>query len=262
MRRLGGEEVPILSVLRLRKAFAGVQAADGAAFDVATGTVTGLIGPNGAGKTTVFDLVSGRLAPDGGRVIFAGDDITGWPSHRVARAGLVRTFQVPRAFTRLTVWENLLFAGVDQPGESWWRGVARTPSARARERALGGEAEEMLSFVDLETVADQPAAALSGGQRKLLELGRALMCRPRMVLLDEPFAGVARPLIDRLVDRLARLREQGTTLLIVEHDLATLFRLADHLVVMHHGAVLARGDPGRVRDDPRVLAAYLGGARE
>lgn len=252
----------ILAVAGLRKAFDGLVAVDDATFDVADGSISGLIGPNGAGKTTAFDLVSGRTMPDGGRVRFAGRDITGRPSHAVARAGLVRTFQIPRAFARLTVWENLLFAGVDQPGESFWRGVVRTPAARARERELAQEAGDVLSFLDLERLADQPAAAMSGGQRKLLELGRALMCRPRMLLLDEPFAGIAPALVGRLVEHLAALRDRGMTLLIVEHDLGTLARLADRLVVMHQGSVLASGEPSRVREDPRVLEAYLGGVHQ
>lgn len=254
-----GSGTPLLAVDGLRKAFDGLVAVDDATFDVADGSVTGLIGPNGAGKSTAFDLVSGRIPPDGGGVRFGGADITGRAGHLVARAGLVRTFQIPRAFARLTVWENLLFAGVDQPGESFWRGVVRTRAARARERELAGEAGDVLSFVELDALADQPAASLSGGQRKLLELGRALLCRPRMLLLDEPFAGVAPALTGRIVDHLAALRDRGVTLLIVEHDLATLTRLVDRLIVMHLGSVLVSGDPSRVREDPRVLEAYLGG---
>ena len=250
----------LLEVEGLRKGFGPLQAVDGADFSVATGSITGLIGPNGAGKTTTFDLVSGRVGPDSGRVMFAGDDVTGMKAHRLAKAGLVRTFQIPRAFQRMTVWENLLFAGTDHPGENFWAGVLSTPASRRREREVAARANEVLVFLEINHVTDLPASSLSGGQRKLLELARALMREPKLILLDEPFAGVAPSLTAKIAGKLEDLRQQGMTILLVEHDLEMVMRLVDELVVMHLGSVLVSGDPTSVRSDNRVLEAYLGGA--
>lgn len=260
MRPRGGD-VPILRLEDVRKSFGGVQAVRGASFSVAAGSITGLIGPNGAGKTTTFDLINQRTPVDAGKVWFDGEDVTGCSTHHVARQGLVRTFQVPRAFVQMTVWENLLFAGANQPGERFWRGLLRDQATRHRERELAAQAGDVLAFLELEEVADLPAASLSGGQRKLLELARALMSDPKMIMLDEPTAGVAPALTEKLVGHLRRLRDGGTTLLIVEHDLDMVLRLVDHLVVMHIGAVLLEGEPDAVRQDERVLDAYLGGTR-
>jgi branched-chain amino acid transport system ATP-binding protein len=250
----------LLEVADLTKSFGAVHAVAGATFTVEEGTITGLIGPNGAGKTTTFDLVSGRVHPDSGHVRFAGDEVTGSEAHRLAEAGLVRTFQIPRAFGRMTVWENLLFAGKDHPGEGFWAGLLSTGGSRRRERELGTRANEVLEFLEIDHVTDLPASSLSGGQRKLLELARTLMRSPRLILLDEPFAGVAPALTAKIADKLMELRRQGMTILLIEHDLETVMRLVDKLVVMHLGAVLVSGDPATVRSDSRVLEAYLGGA--
>jgi ABC-type branched-subunit amino acid transport system ATPase component len=249
----------LLQVEDLAKAFGPMRAVGGASFTVETGTITGLIGPNGAGKTTTFDLVSGRVRPDGGSVAFAGADVTGMQAHRLAAAGLVRTFQIPRAFHRMTVWENLLFAGTDHPGEGFLAGVLSTPASRRREREIEERANEVLEFLEINHVTDLPASSLSGGQRKLLELARALMRSPKLILLDEPFAGVAPALTAKIAGKLADLRGEGMTILLVEHDLETVMRLVDKLVVMHLGSVLVTGDPATVRSDARVLEAYLGG---
>lgn len=251
----------LLQATNLRKSFGALRAVDGATFAVERGSMTGLIGPNGAGKSTTFDLVSGRTSPDSGRVELDGRPITGLPPHRLAHLGLGRTFQIPRTFLRLTVWENLLFAGTDHPGERFWSGVLSLPGSRRREREIAGRADEVLSYLEIGHVADLPASSLSGGQRKLLELGRALMLGPDILLLDEPFAGVAPALTAKIADKLVQLREDGTTIVLVEHDLETVMRLVDHLVVMHLGSVLVAGDPQTVRSDERVLTAYLGGAR-
>jgi branched-chain amino acid transport system ATP-binding protein len=249
----------LLQAQGLRKSFAGVHAVAGADFSVQEGSITGLIGPNGAGKTTTFDLVAGSVAVDSGRVSFAGRDITSWSADRVARAGLLRTFQIPRTFNRMTVWENLLFAGDRHPGEHLLVGMFAAPGTRRREREIRSRAGEVLEFLQIEHVADDAAGTLSGGQRKLLELGRALMQRPRMLLLDEPFAGVAPALRREISDLLRTLQQQGHTILLIEHDLDAVMRLVDHLVVMHLGSVLVAGEPHAVRNDERVLEAYLGG---
>lgn len=251
----------LLRANELRKSFGALQAVDGATFSVDHGSITGLIGPNGAGKSTTFDLITGRTRPDSGRVELDGRDVTGLPPHRLAKLGLGRTFQIPRTFLRLTVWENLLFAGTDHPGEQFWPGVLALPRSRRREREIAERADEVLSYLEIGHVSDLPASSLSGGQRKLLELGRALMLDPTVLLLDEPFAGVAPALTAKIAAKLQQLRDGGTTIVLVEHDLETVMRLVDHLVVMHLGSVLVAGAPQTVRSDDRVLTAYLGGAR-
>jgi branched-chain amino acid transport system ATP-binding protein len=250
----------LLEVREVRKAFGGVKAVNGATFTVAPGSITGLIGPNGAGKTTTFDLISGRTACDGGTVQFDGKNVTGNPIHKLSCAGLVRTFQIPRAFQRMTAWENLLFSGTNHPGEGFWAGLISTGSSRRREKEVAARADEVLTFLEIDHIANLSAGSLSGGQRKLLELGRALMRDPKLIMLDEPFAGVAPALTGKIAQKLVELREQGMTIVLVEHDLETVMRLVDHLVVMHMGAVLVAGDPSVVRTDERVLEAYLGAA--
>lgn len=250
---------PLLRVVDLRRSFGGVHAVTQATFDVPRGSITGLIGPNGAGKSTTFDLIAGRTSSDGGRVNFDGADISNLQPDAIAARGLVRTFQIPRTFTKMTVWENLLFSADRQPGEGFWQGLLGSRAVRRREAEIAAKADEVLAFIDLSHMADSAAASLSGGQRKLLELGRVLMRQPQMILLDEPTAGVAPALTRSLVNHLESLRQDGMTLLIVEHDLNLIMRLVDHLVVMHLGSVLVEGPPETVRQDPRVLESYLGG---
>ncbi len=251
----------LLEVAGLRKRFGAVTAVDGATFNIEKGQIAGLIGPNGAGKTTTFDLVSGNSTPDGGTVTFDGRSITGWRAYRVAQAGLVRTFQTPRTFDHMSVWENLLFAGADHPGEGFWAGVLTLPSSRRREQKIEDQAGQVLEFLEITHVADLPAGSLSGGQRKLLELARVLMRNPQMILLDEPFAGVAPELTGKIVEKLRELHRAGRTILLIEHDLETVMSLVDLLIVMHLGTVLTAGDPVAVRQDERVLEAYLGAGR-
>jgi ABC-type branched-subunit amino acid transport system ATPase component len=249
----------LLEVHDLHKSFGGVAAVAGATFGVAEGSITALIGPNGAGKTTVFNLVCGFLTPDRGTVTFAHRRIERWRGDAVARAGLVRAFQTARVLTRMSVIDNMLLAGKDQPGErlgaAWFapRRVARR-EAELRRRAL-----ELLDLVRLSPLADDMAGTLSGGQRKLLELGRALMVEPRMILLDEPMAGVAPVLAEQLVEHILRLRaERGVTLLIVEHDMDMIMSVSDRVIVMDEGRVIAEGSPHEVQQSERVIEAYLG----
>ncbi len=251
----------MLEVEDLRRSFGGVAAVDGVSFAVAEGTITALIGPNGAGKTTVFNLVSGFLPAHGGRVRFTGRRIDGLRGDAVARAGLVRTFQTPRVLTRMRVLDNLLLAARDQPGERFaMRWLAPRRVAR-RELAVRRQAAELLSLLRLDHLAADYAGTLSGGQRKLLELGRALMTEPRMILLDEPMAGIAPVLAAQLLDHIRALRaERGVTVFLIEHDMDMVMAASDHVIVMDEGHVIAEGTPQAVQRNERVIEAYLGRA--
>ena len=258
----GGEPAePILAVEQLQKSFGGITAVDGVNFEIEPGTITGLIGPNGAGKSTTFNLITGVYTPDSGRVQFDGTDITGWRPDRIARQGLVRSFQIARELEEMTVMENVMLAPPDQRGERFWQAVL--PGLRGRvtrqEEQLRERAWETLEFFELDHLADEHAGGLSGGQRKLLEMARVLMTEPDMILLDEPMAGVNPTLEARLLDRLHELRDQGYTFLLVEHDMDVVMNHCDPIIVLHQGRVLAEDSPGGIRDNERVLEAYLGG---
>jgi neutral amino acid transport system ATP-binding protein len=245
----------LLEVRDVVRAFGGVRAVDGASFDVEEGSITGLIGPNGAGKSTLFNCVSGFVRCQSGRVLLDGRPIHRLAAHRIARAGLVRTFQTPRALTRMTVLDNVLLAARNHPGERLGGAIA----GRAREREARGEAAALLRLVGLEASAGDLAGTLSGGQRKLLDLVRALMTRPRILLLDEPMAGVSPTLRVELLTHIRELRDRDRiTLLIVEHDLDFVMGASDHVVVMNGGRVIASGTANEVRGDERVVDAYLG----
>ena len=235
-----------------------MRALDGVDLSVARGTITGLIGPNGAGKTTLFNCVSGLIPPDSGRVVFDGHDVTGWPPHRVTRRGLVRTFQIARGFPRLSVLENLVLYGAAQPGETLWRALLATSSARERERALVHRAWDVAARLNLTPLLNAPASALSGGQKKLLELGRALMTDPQLIMLDEPIAGVSPTLAAEIARHLQALRGSGMTFLVIEHHLDVIARLCDPVIVMADGKHLAEGRFADIAADVRVQAAYLG----
>jgi ABC-type branched-subunit amino acid transport system ATPase component len=250
---------PILEVREVARSFGGVRAVDGASLDVRAGSITALIGPNGAGKSTLFNVVSGFLRPERGSIRFEGRSIEHAPSHRIARRGLVRTFQTPRALTRLSVLENLLVAAPRHPGERLIAWVLLPRRARAREREALERARELLALVRLERHADDYAGVLSGGQRKLLDFARALMTEPRLVLLDEPMAGVSPALRPELLEHVVGLRDRlGLTVFLVEHDLDLVMRASDRVIVMSSGGVIAEGTPAEVRADARVVDAYLG----
>ena len=236
-------------------AFGGVPALDGATLEVEPGSITGLIGPNGAGKSTLFNCISGFLRPESGRVLFDGRRVDCRPAHRIARAGLVRTFQTPRVLARMTVLENVLLAVPRHPGERLGGAIAGRP----RERAARARALTLLELVRLDGDAAALAGTLSGGQRKLLDLIRALMAEPRILLLDEPMAGVSPALRVELLGHILGLRErERITLLIAEHDLDFVMRACDRVIVMNEGRVIAQGTPEQVRRDERVVDAYLG----
>ena len=251
----------LLEVRDVVHAFGGVRAVDGATLDVEDASITGLIGPNGAGKSTLFNCVSGFLRPQSGQVLLSGRRIEGAKPHKIARAGLVRTFQTPRALTRMTVLENVVLAAPRNGGERL--GGALAPSARRREREAQARGIELLELVRLDGYADALAGTLSGGQRKLLDLVRALMAEPRILLLDEPMAGVSPALRVELLEHILALRMRDrVTLLIVEHDLDFVMRASDRVVVMNDGRVIAQGTPDEVRGDERVVDAYLGTRHE
>jgi branched-chain amino acid transport system ATP-binding protein len=226
---------------------------------VRPGSITGLIGPNGAGKTTVFNLIAGALRPTAGRIRLGQTRLDGQPPHRVLRAGIARTFQIPRPFPAMSVLENVMLAGQGQAGERFWANWLRPGAVAAGERALRERARALIDFVDLGDLAEAPARVLSGGQRKLLELARALMTGPRVLLLDEPAAGVNPALVEAIAERIAALPREGLTVFMIEHNLDLVMRLCRPVLVMAEGRLLLEGDPEAVRTDPRVIDAYLGG---
>ena len=249
----------LLEVSGLVKRFGGHVAVDGATFEVERGSITGLIGPNGAGKTTCFNCIAGALRPDGGRVRFAGEDITGLPSYRVFRRGLTRTFQIPQELGALTVLENLMLVPEEQAGERIQESWLRPWRVAAQERAIAERAHEVLAEVDLGHEVQNRAGNLSGGQRKLLELGRALMSSPSLILLDEPSAGVNPSLTLRLIERIRALRDRfGITFLVIAHDMDLMLRLCERLIAMADGRVLVAGEPQAVLENAEVQSAYLG----
>jgi branched-chain amino acid transport system ATP-binding protein len=250
----------MLRVNEVSKDFGGVRAVDRVSFSLALDRVTGLIGPNGAGKTTLFNLIAGSLRPSAGSVAFEGERIDGQPPHAVFAAGIARTFQIPRPFSAMTVLENLMVAPRRQSGERFWKNWLEPRRIVAEERALREKARGLLAFVGLETLANAPARVLSGGQRKLLEFARVLMADPKLILLDEPGAGINPALLATLVEKISAVRKSGIGFLIIEHNMDLVMSLCDPILVMASGVLLLEGSAAEVRRDPRVREAYLGGA--
>ncbi|MCL6452085.1 MAG: ABC transporter ATP-binding protein [Alicyclobacillus sp.] len=249
----------LLTVSDVRKAYGGVQAVNGASFSVREGTITGLIGPNGAGKSTMVNLISGAERAQSGSIHFANQDITRLPTHRIAHLGLVRTFQISRELQRLTVLENLLLAPQHQFGEKSWAALFARRRIQEEEQRHLRKALEMLDRFSLLPLKDEYAGNLSGGQKKLLDLARALMAEPKMLLLDEPMAGVNPTLTRSLQEHIAALNKEGMTFLLIEHNLSVVESICDHVVVMAEGRVLAEGKMDTLRDNEAVVSAYLGG---
>lgn len=251
----------MMLVLRnLSKSLGGLEVVKDVSFSVPLDSLTGIIGPNGAGKSTLFALISGFQDSDRGEVEFGGAPLDGLSAERRARHGLARTFQVPRPFAHLTVRENLAVGAQHQAGEGLFRALLGGSTVREQERRTFERADDIIDFLRLGRVASVPAGRLSGGQRKLLELGRALMTEPKFILLDEPFAGVNPVLIDELSDRIREANTRGVGFLIVEHNLSSLARLVGRLIVMDRGRIIADGEPDAVLDDRMVQEAYMGGA--
>jgi len=253
----------MLKVEQLERRFGGLIAVRDCSFEIRAGTITGLIGPNGAGKTTCFNMIAGALPPTAGRIYLDGEDITGLPTHKMFHRGIVRTFQIPHEFGKLTVLENLMVVPAEQPGEALFQLWLRPGAVKAREEEVEARAEEVLDFLNLTRVRDELAENLSGGQKKLLEIGRTMMTEPQIVLLDEPGAGVNPTLLGEIRDMIKKLnQERGYTVCIIEHDMDLIASLCDPVIVLAEGTVLTEGRMEDVRMDPRVLDAYLGGGED
>ncbi|MFB6207266.1 MAG: ABC transporter ATP-binding protein [Haloglomus sp.] len=253
------DDAALLEVDDVRKTFGGLVAVDGVSFAVEAGSITGLIGPNGAGKSTLFNCITGMYAPDSGEIRLNGEEIQGLPPNEVAHRGVGRTFQTPQVFGGMTVRENLAFAATGQSGELMMNALGRPGAVADEETAVQSEVDDVLAFLSLEEHADAYASGLSGGQRKLLELGRVLMLDPDLLMLDEPVAGVNPSLTDDLLDHLHELNDRGRTILLIEHDMDLVMNHCDRVVVLHNGETLASGPPSLVQEDERVIEAYLGG---
>lgn len=250
----------LLDVQDIAKNFDGLRAIDHCSFSVRRGTITGLIGPNGAGKTTAFNVITGFIPPDSGRILFHGADITGLRPDQIFERKLCRTFQIPREHGSMSVLENLMLVPTNQLGERVWNTWLRRGEVRRQEEQNRDKALEVLEYLELTHVQDEYAGNLSGGQKKLLELGRTLMVDPELVLLDEPAAGVNRTLLKSLVANIQYLaRERGITFLLIEHDMNMVMSLCDPVIVMSEGRKLIEGTPDEVRGNQSVLEAYLGG---
>ena len=255
--RKGGN---LIKIEQIHKSFGGLRAVDNCSFEIAPGTITGLIGPNGAGKSTLFSIVAGFLKPDSGRILLDGEDVAGVPPYQLFHRGLVRTFQTPHEFSRMTIRENLMLVPAGQHGENLFRSWFQWGKVKAQEREIQDRVHDVLEFLHLDHVADELAGNVSGGQKKLLELGRTMMTDAKVVLLDEPGAGVNRTLLATLAEAIERLnKERGYTFCLIEHDMDLVGRLCDPVVVMANGTVIAQGDFESIRNNQEVIDAYLGG---
>ncbi len=253
----------MISVVDLHMHFGGIRAVDGVSLTIDGGRITGLIGPNGAGKTTLFNVIAGVYRPTSGSVYLDGENVTGLKPHELCAMGMLRTFQIAQEFSTLTVRENLMMVPSGQAGENLLGAWLRPDLVRSEEERIRAKAEEVIEFLQIMEVADELAGNLSGGQKKLLELGRTMMADAKIVLLDEVGAGVNRTLLKTLGDAILRLqRDHGYTFCMIEHDMDFISRLCDRVIVMAEGAILAQGGVEEVKADEQVITAYLGGRRK
>ncbi len=249
----------MITVENLHRHFGGFRAVDGSSIEIEEGSITGLIGPNGAGKTTLFNVIAGVLLPTSGSVTMAGEDITGMPPHELFHKGVLRTFQIAHEFSSMSVLENLMMVPGGQTGETLWNTWFGRRRIANEERALAAKACEVLEFLTIDHLKDEKAGNLSGGQKKLLELGRTMMVDARIVFLDEVGAGVNKTLLNTIGDAILRLnRERGYTFCMIEHDMEFIGRLCDPVIVMAEGKVLAQGTINEIKANDQVIEAYLG----
>lgn len=249
----------MIRVENLHRHFGGFHAVDGATLEIRKGSITGLIGPNGAGKSTLFNVIAGRLPPTSGRVVMDGEEITGLPPHELFAKGLLRTFQIAHEFGSMTVRENLMMVPALQSGETLWNSWFNRGRVAREEAAIRAKADEVLEFLTISHIADLKAGQISGGQKKLVELGRTMMVDAKVVFLDEVGAGVNRTLLNTIGDAIVRLnKERGYTFCVIEHDMDFIARICDPVICMAEGKVLAQGTVDEVKNDERVIEAYLG----
>ena len=253
----------MIRVENLHRHFGGFRAVDGSTLEIEEGSITGLVGPNGAGKTTLFNVIAGVLPPTSGKVLIAGEDITGVPPHVLFHKGLLRTFQIAHEFSSMTVLENLMMVPGGQTGETLWNTWFGRRRIADEERALAAKANEVLEFLTIHHLRTEKAGNLSGGQKKLLELGRTMMVDAKIVFLDEVGAGVNRTLLNTIGDAILRLnKERGYTFCVIEHDMEFIGRLCNPIIVMAEGKVLAKGTIDEIKANEQVIEAYLGTGRK